>query len=633
MLNSTASIQARSPVKGRVAGGSRTRKKIAGILGILPAASPDSPITLAAIALNRRCIEIEILCGKTSSCLVLQPAGQGENGFLNTGFIRIYYRGKTIPKALERHLKTKALVNLAPYSFEDLCRIFMDDPDLGSPVEKMPLPHDLGEENFKKKALLSSWGSDASWHTFLAVAEISRCQLDSLDFFKTCRFIQHSDSECIHVTPQLGVPMMEMVHYPWKNRLRDLNRMPAHLPRVRKKANASNMFMTDLTEYDVIMGQSNDKLICALEAATATPHDSFILCSNTCVPIVAGEDVASIVARYQEKSTTPILFLTCTADSMETLFHRILVTDKARAFQKTDRNGLSGRINLVGYAVRNDFHEISRILEAAGIVLNTAIIPHLTLKTVAAYPRAELDVIYPNTLWTHLYDQLAQDSPIRTISPPPPYGMAAGREWLGAVLSAARIEADADALWQEAARPFEGQLERLHEAARQHAICFVADGEETFRLIDPGNTWGIPLLPLVEELGFGIHVYLHATNRKTAFRSATEVNAVFRFPERHVIKAFNTPDRLTDLLASEDTQAVYSDYVFDWRIVRAGKAQISMQAFEMGPAGAVRTAERLLSTCRLPFFRRYAKYFGNAYDACGRWKMPAGDAAFHPQAQ
>ena len=71
-----------------------------------------------------------------------------------------------------------------------------------------------------------------------------------------------------------------------------------------------------------------------------------------------------------------------------------------------------------------------------------------------------------------------------------------------------------------------------------------------------------------------------------------------RFGERQVAR----------LLADGPFQAVYSDHHFDRRLSSAGKAQFSLQEFEKGLAGAVRTGQRLLRICRLPFYRRYARY-------------------------
>ncbi|MEE8424464.1 MAG: hypothetical protein V3S11_01480, partial [Elusimicrobiota bacterium] len=71
---------------------------------------------------------------------------------------------------------------------------------------------------------------------------------------------------------------------------------------------------------------------------------------------------------------------------------------------------------------------------------------------------------------------------------------------------------------------------------------------------------------------------------------------------------FSNPKELARLLEDGPFRAVYSDIFFDERITRAGKAQFSMRHFETGAEGAVRSLERLLGVCRLPFYKRYREY-------------------------
>ena len=72
------------------------------------------------------------------------------------------------------------------------------------------------------------------------------------------------------------------------------------------------------------------------------------------------------------------------------------------------------------------------------------------------------------------------------------------------------------------------------------------------------------------------------------------------------VRVFRAPWELAKALEEGSFAAAYSDVCFDWRLSRAGKARFSSRDFEMGLCGARRTLERLLSRCRLPFYRRYA---------------------------
>jgi hypothetical protein len=113
---------------------------------------------------------------------------------------------------------------------------------------------------------------------------------------------------------------------------------------------------------------------------------------------------------------------------------------------------------------------------------------------------------------------------------------------------------------------------------------------------------------MLEELGFALDVFLQVRDRETARKAAEEVHAVFALPERHRLQAFDSPAGMAGRLAESKADAFFTSHFFDWRVTAAGKNLFSLQHFEMGLRGAVRTAERLLGVCRTPFYRRYGRY-------------------------
>jgi hypothetical protein len=242
--------------------------------------------------------------------------------------------------------------------------------------------------------------------------------------------------------------------------------------------------------------------------------------------------------------------------------------------------------------------------------VNAVFIPQMDFSVVPDLARAPLHVLYPNALWQNLYDQLLFDSRIRSIEPPAPYGIVGTRRWVEAVAGAAGGAADAGALVERALAPHRERWEALRREAARQRLGFVIGAGEVHRLCDPGATWGVPLLAMCEEIGFGVDVLIRVTGPDEAHKAATRVNAVFAEPARHRIKAFLDRERLSKLLADGEFGAVFSEYVGDPRLAAAGKAQFSLQEFEKGIGGALRTAERLLAACRLPLFRRYRRFLG-----------------------
>ena len=59
-------------------------------------------------------------------------------------------------------------------------------------------------------------------------------------------------------------------------------------------------------------------------------------------------------------------------------------------------------------------------------------------------------------------------------------------------------------------------------------------------------------------------------------------------------------------LAEGAYDAVYSEYAYDDRLVRAGTARFDLSGFEPGVRGAVATLESLLAIGSWKFYRRHA---------------------------
>ena len=615
----------------KLAGGKKTKEKFSEIFKIN--STENNSYKINAISWNINKVELEILANKEKILFIIEENKGSNNCFLNTKNLSIYYQGQNIPKNLEMLFNNKIKFEVDNYTINKLGEIFLLDPDLGNPDEKTPTPDSKEEDLFKSKALLSSWGSKDTWYNFFASAEISRCQLDSLDFFDNCTFIQHCDQECVMVSPQLGCQMIEMVHYPWKDRIRNLddNNFKYSFQNKKKKRGDNknsqeiSMYMTDLNEYDVIMGKSSEKLIKALEDVSKKELDDFIFCSSTCVPIISGEDTESIVKRYKKISKTPILFLTCTSNSMENVFHNILVK-KRLEFEKevTPQTLNENRINLIGYPFNNSVLELKECLKKFNIIINTYLLPHLDIFTVKKYPLAKLNVIYPNNLWNHLYNQLTIKSKINSIYPITPYGIKGTKKWLMQIITSLKIKINKNDINKIIDIELLNKYEQLKKEANNYKLGFIIDSKETFRLLEPGHTWGIPLIPVIEEMGFNIVVYIYVEDKISAYNSAKAVNKHFKNPEKQTIKAFNTPVRLDILLKQNNIDAIYSDYFFDWRITQSSKSQFSLQVFEMGINGAIKTLERLLDICKLPFYKRYGKYLNQSQGNNKTLNMPQG---------
>ena len=93
-----------------------------------------------------------------------------------------------------------------------------------------------------------------------------------------------------------------------------------------------------------------------------------------------------------------------------------------------------------------------------------------------------------------------------------------------------------------------------------------------------------------------------------AKEAAQAIRKTFADGTRHSVRAFDSFAFLRQRLLEGPARAFLSYHFFDWRLSEAGKASFSIQHFELGVPGAVRTLERLVGVCRAPFFSRYGRY-------------------------
>ena len=102
-------------------------------------------------------------------------------------------------------------------------------------------------------------------------------------------------------------------------------------------------------------------------------------------------------------------------------------------------------------------------------------------------------------------------------------------------------------------------------------------------------------------MGFAIDFLIYAPDKKSP--------ALAGFGEgKHKVHGFRNRKELRSKIESLSCSAFYSDSFFDTRLSRSGKPQFSLEFFEAGLEGSVRSLERLLGVCRMPFYQRYGRY-------------------------
>ncbi len=564
--------------------------------------------------------EEEKLNDAFSLLLGLRGTGVAGQGFavdyvdeISGGGVAIGFSGPLIGQARVslRPADRSASPDIAAAHFD----IFLDEGRITAPFVRLlqRVSHRLGDfrldelETIRRKCLettgndskgngpdvVSIEGSCADkWARFFAYWQFSRNRGQVLVYDIPVTQIMHTDVECAFATPQIKSDEFIPYNYPWLS--------PAMSPDTEMFHSGSKTYSTDIREMDVIMG-SGEKLSALISDAIDEIGSSRILVfNNTCVPMVYGEDVPSLIAAAREKCPVPLFYAGPENSISINPHHEFFISlKKETGFAEKEVNPLA--VNLIGFPEKKGLDEIISLLGVLGIVVNEIFIPKIDPCIFDNYRAAALTVFYPDDTYTGIYNQIFGDVPVKTIMPPAPYGMRGTREWLETVAGELGVpDKKLDAI-EKIEKEQLDEWNRLAEEARKYTLGFVFEGAGMKMISNARLAGGVPIMEMLEEIGFGTQYLTYHPARAGSPRLGGKIM-------EKDLGTFSTPAELEKLMLDSPASCFYSDFYFDQRIVRAGKEQFSLQFFEMGFTGAVRTLRRLVAACSVPFFSRYRKF-------------------------
>jgi len=340
------------------------------------------------------------------------------------------------------------------------------------------------------------------------------------------------------------------------------------------------------------------------EALAASSPGELVVLNSACGPDVTGEDLSYLAQSYHGNGR--ILYMPSAGqEPASAMFREFLRWEEQEGGPIPRRNPRS--VCLVGYPGGRARQELASLLEAAGFVVEACLLPSLSVEALRRARRAAVLILSRDGQFETAAREVAERLCARTVRPPAPYGLAGTQAWLREVASAMGAQAVWEAAWSRRVEAWAGRWSELKSEAAGYRLAFILQPSQMARLSDPAYNAGVPLLPVVKEMGFGIELLVYVDSSVSLPK---EVEGRSGPDGRHRLSWFRTREELEGLLRSRDFQAVYSDFFFDSRLTRSGKGQFSLASFEAGLEGALRSLDRLLGICRLPFYRRYARYLG-----------------------
>jgi hypothetical protein len=330
---------------------------------------------------------------------------------------------------------------------------------------------------------------------------------------------------------------------------------------------------------------------------------------NGCIPMMVGDDARGALAAFSRRTGVPTAYaeMSPSLSLCEVTVSRL----KAAVLDGPAPAVVEGSFNLVGFPWPVARDELVSLLAAAGATFGVALVPDVDVASARRFRAAALNVLLPNRFQEEAYRDI-EAAGGTFLRPPGPFGPAGTRSWvrgvaeaLGPACAAAADEA-LDAAW----RPLASRWDALASEARAYRLGFVVGEGDGARLADPSFSMGACLPALVEEMGFGLVFLVHAGDPKVAALEVAPVMDRLVSPGNARVVPFDGPVALGAALRESGLHAACSNVLRDHRLLRNGVAAFRLRQFEPGLAGAVRTAERLVSACGNPFYRTWRTLLG-----------------------
>jgi hypothetical protein len=463
------------------------------------------------------------------------------------------------------------------------------------------------------------WAHPDQWREFCCFPAIEWCPgetfLGSVMFSgPECCSIRYGDMEC-----QKGLFYFhDVAQTPWA-----FTKNPGGMD----QAEAPPEYLALIDDQDLIHGTGVRKVEDILTLVQKDSTRRGLQFYNCCIPMMTGDDVRGPLARFQERTGRKVVFTDMSTANchQESLSQHIL--RELPAARRTPSRGKEGRFNLAGFRRTRGRDELVGMLVDIGAELNAAILPEVSLESLAGYREAAAQALMPNAYYREIYEMLEAQG-LRTLKDRAPYGREGSARWLrdlGLLLgsaAAARLEASL----VEADKAIQPEWESLRRRAAALRAGFVVGPGDAARLADPASSGGIQVPALLAEMGFGIDLLVFREKGRPddpglaplldglpdAARKKTRPAGDCGTPDpadagRHRVVPFDGREELSRLFRAGGLSIVYSNVRGDRRLTRSGLAGFSLKDLEMGPAGALRSLRRLVERCELPFFRENAR--------------------------
>jgi nitrogenase iron protein NifH len=553
-----------------VIAGPQGRTLAARALGLDASKAAQMQLQVSEFLHDRDSLQIKIQSPVTPDLGVqLKLATPEEKSYAAVGDIAVSYFTSLSKKSQQvLDYVVRSLKSSGP-SYAQLQQVLIEDPESEVLASLEEARDEVKRSAGPSTRHWSIWGKKGTLGKFFYVQERARQVFGEVRILDGSVNIHHGTDAC-QTSEQPTTPYsIHFVRNPWI--VRDME---------HEERDESLWLFTNINDYELIAG-SNEALQTALEMAGKAGEGRPVCVDVSCIPVIAGEDWEGVVRKFADSYPGEV---TASAVSATNVSAQIVEAGNivaggidASAFQPPARS-----VHLVGFPPTKVTLELVELLQELDITVAQRQLPGVSLRGLARYPEARVQLLWPQSEYEPLYADLFRKLPVEAVECIPPFGVDATVGFLKQVCQALEIpeqevEEKLGVYISDARDKMAPFLSRVQ--GRRLGVALLTSQADL--LSNPANLCGIPLSSLVEKLGYTLEVLNDSENE----------------------------GRLAWWLKS-GLAAVYSDLSRDQRLLNLGIGHFSLADFEPGFAGALRTARRLASISDAPFFRKLAHWTG-----------------------
>jgi hypothetical protein len=264
-------------------------------------------------------------------------------------------------------------------------------------------------------------------------------------------------------------------------------------------------------------------------------------------------------------------------------------------------------VNLVGYAAYNtpEIAHLRELLTAAGVALETVVLPHRSPDAARFFRRARLTLVSPGEPLPTIFSKRLRDREIPFIEPALPFGLEGTMRWLGAVLDGLGLppldSATAEKLLSRARSRVEPLRRAVEGAGVRAAVCF--DAGTVQELLEPRFFFGADLEEIFRETGCRLHLVALPGRPSDEEHDGATVEALEQAGVSLLTYPIGTDPE--EVLREQAFDHVYCDVAQGALAKRHGSLPMDIRSFRMGLEGAVANARLFASATRFSLYKRY----------------------------